>query len=76
MITRAYGDTSGIPANDFYLCSGSATSVDFGCPLVTTGNGSLARPAWPAVCPGPDRVPDHRREGGAHNEITRQLDLG
>jgi len=38
MITGAYGDTSGIPANDFALYGNGASRVN-GCPLVTTGSG-------------------------------------
>ena len=38
MITGAYGDTSGIPANDFNIYGNGAASVD-GCPLVTTSSG-------------------------------------
>lgn len=38
MITGAYGDTSGIPANTFALYGNGAASVD-GCPLTTKGSG-------------------------------------
>jgi predicted AlkP superfamily pyrophosphatase or phosphodiesterase len=38
MITGAYGDTSGIPANSFALYGDGASSVQ-GCPLTTRGDG-------------------------------------
>ena len=47
MITGAYGDTSGIPANDFNIYGNGAASVD-GCPLVTTSSG----PTKAGLAPG------------------------
>ncbi len=47
MITGAYGDTSGIPANGFALYGNGASSVD-GCPLTTRGDG----PTKAGLAPG------------------------
>ncbi len=47
MITGAYSDTSGIPANDFAMYGNGASKAS-GCPLVTTGSGPTKTGLAPA----------------------------